>query len=74
MVTFDVIRAFLIDRQGVRSKVSGTSEAFLGVYQKLIKDGKEVYAEIEYSFLSKDGVPFHPRLRRVGTLDDLSTT
>lgn len=66
--------AFLIEREGVQSKVSGTSEAFLKAYRILLKRGEQAYAEIEYSFLTDDGTPFQPRLRRLGTLDSLKFT
>jgi len=66
--------AFLIDREGIISKVSGTSTTFLDAYKLLKRRGAEIFAEIEYAFLTDDGTPYQPRLRRLGTMDDLSTT
>ena len=66
--------AFKILRNGVYGSVSGTSEAFVKQYFEMRNRGIEVYAEIEYAFITADGIPFQPRLRRIGTLEDLSTT
>lgn len=63
--------SFLIEREGIVGKVSGTSDGFLKIYQALIGAGKQVYAEIEYPFVTDAGLLFQPRLRRVGTLEDL---
>jgi len=66
--------AFWVMAGNVKSKVSATSMAFVEAYNLLEKKGIQAYAEIEYAFLTANGTPFQPRLRRVGTLDDLSTT
>ena len=66
--------AFLIERNGQVSKLSGTSAMFVQAYHALVEQGLEPYAEIEYSFLTHHGVPYQPRLRRLGTLDDLAVT
>ena len=66
--------AFIIERNGVRSKVSGTSEGHVRQYEALLKRGLKPLAEIEYLFLTGDGIPFQPKLRRIGTADSLSTT
>ena len=66
--------AFIIERNGVRSKVSGTSEGHVHQYQALVKRGLKPMVEIEYLFLTGDGIPFQPKLRRIGTKDSLSTT
>ena len=66
--------AFMIDRNGVQSRVSGTSIDFVNAYKALSKAGKKVYAEIEYAFITDKGIPFQPRLRRIGTLQDLKFT
>lgn len=57
--------AFIIDRKGVVSRVSGTSEEFVAKYHKILNSAKIPMAEIEYCFLTEYGVPFQPRLRRV---------
>ena len=66
--------AFIIERNGgVQSRVSGTAGVFVDAYKLLLEQGKAPYAEIEYQFLTDYGIPFQPRLRRVGTLQDLIT-
>jgi ATP-dependent DNA ligase len=65
--------SFIIERKGVTSKVSGTSEAFVEKYKALLTAGKAPYAEIEYLFLTDNGVPFQPRLRNVDTLKNLQS-
>jgi len=65
--------AFVILRKGVRSKVSGTSVMLVNKYKKLLAEGKAPYAEIEYLFLTDNGVPFQPKLRDVDTLAMLSS-
>lgn len=65
--------SFIIERDGVLGKVSGTSDMFLRAYQALVEQDEQPYAEIEYSFLTEEGKPYQPRLRRLGTLDMLST-
>ncbi len=66
--------AFLVERKGVVGKVSGTSVEFLGIYEKLVKNGEVAYAEIEFAFVTDAGILFQPRLRRIGTLEDLRFT
>ena len=60
--------AFLIDCDGVVGKVSGTSVGYVQKYQQMIMGGLEPYAEIEYQFLTDNGIPFQPRLRQLDTL------
>ena len=64
--------AFILDRNGTRCKVSGTAIKFVEAYKILKESGAQPYAEIEYSFLTDDGIPYQPRLRRLGTLDMLA--
>lgn len=66
--------SFIIDRNGVRGKVSGTSMEFVEMFNYLKSEGLTPYAEIEYAFLTDDGVPYQPRLRRMGTKEMLATT
>ena len=66
--------AFLIKYNGNLSKVSGTSDLFVNQYFALLQRGKKIFAEIECPFLTDDGAPFQPRLRRVGTKDGLIYT
>ena len=64
--------AFLVrSPNGAVSKVSGTAVAFLDQYQKMIASGEQPYIEIEYPNLTVNGIPFQPRLRRMGTLQSL---
>lgn len=65
--------AFVLDRNGVRCRVSGTSEAFVQRAYDIVKAGGVPYAEIEYLFVTEDGHPYQPRLRRIGTLDMLKS-
>jgi hypothetical protein len=65
---------FLIERNGVTCGVSGTSVGFIDLYHRLVREGKVPYAEIEFPFLTEDGLPFQPRLRRIGTKEDLKYT
>ena len=64
--------AFIIVRDGVLGRVSGTSEGLVSQYHKLAGQGADVYAEIEYPFLTEDGLPYQPRLRRLGTPESLA--
>ena len=66
--------AFLINYNGVVSKVSGTSLSFIEQYNALVRAGKKVLAEIECPFITDDGAPYQPRLRRIGTAADLKYT
>jgi len=56
---------------GIVGSVSGTSVAYVDKYNQLIKAGKDVWAEIEYLFLTCDGKPFQPRLRRLDTKKEI---
>lgn len=66
--------SFRIIRKGIVGNVSGTSDAFVQAYKMLKAEGKEVFAEVEFPFITEDGVPYQPRLRRLGTLEDLVFT
>ena len=66
--------AFLIDYNGVQSKVSGTSQDFIDKYNKLVRAGKKPFAEIECQFITDDGAPYQPRLRRIDTREGLKYT
>jgi len=66
--------SFLLNRNGIPCKVSGTSAKFMDAYEILKASGEQAYAEIEYCFLTDDGIPYQPRLRRLGTLEMLATT
>ncbi len=63
--------AFLIDCDGVVGKVSGTSVAYVQKYNDMVARGLVPYAEIEYQFLTDNGIPFQPRLRQLDTLANL---
>lgn len=63
--------AFMLDRKGILCKVSATSETYVQAYKALKDKGLDVYAEIEYPYLTDAGKPYQPRLRRIGTLKDL---
>lgn len=64
--------AFIIHRKnGVVGKVSATSVGYVAQYKDLIAKGLKVFVEVEYQFLTDDGKPFQPRLRRLGTWRDL---
>jgi len=66
--------AFLIAMpNGEVGKVSGTSVGFVQQYRQHLADNEKPYVEIEYQFLTDRGVPFQPRLRRMGTLADLNS-
>jgi hypothetical protein len=47
------------------SRISGTSLAFVFLYQSIVAKGKIAMAEIEAPFVTKDGHLFQPRLRRI---------
>jgi hypothetical protein len=47
------------------SKISGTSIGFVMEYMGLRGMGKEVFAEIEFSYLTDAGRYFQPRLRKI---------
>ena len=53
-------------KSGAIGSVSGTSIAYVDKYTQLISQG-EVWVEIEYLFLTDEGKPFQPRLRRLDT-------
>jgi hypothetical protein len=63
--------AFLINREGVISKISGTAIHYVEAYHELLNMGKTPYVEIEYLLLSDNGIPFQPKLRRLSTLNNL---
>ncbi len=65
---------FQIERKGVVGGLSALSVAFVQQYNDLLAKGLQPYAEIEYLFLTENGIPFQPRLRRLGTLQDLAVT
>ena len=68
--------SFLIQSpNGEVSKASALGDQFIKDYEALLILGEQPYAEIEYPFLTpKRQVPFQPRLRRVGTMEELQTT
>lgn len=47
------------------NRISGTSMEFVLTYLKAKEQNKEVFAEIEFSFITKDNHYFQPRLRRI---------
>jgi hypothetical protein len=55
----------ILNANGSISGVSGTSVAYVDKYKQLVAAGEEVWVEIEYLFLTADGVPFQPRLRKL---------
>jgi len=65
--------AFILLRGDVRCKVSGTSEAYVAKYKQMLAAGLAPHAEIEYQFLTDNGIPFQPRLRRLDTLVNLNS-
>jgi ATP-dependent DNA ligase len=67
--------AFLVRcPNGNTGKVSALSVAFIAQYQKMLADKLTPYLEIEFPFYTKNGIPFQPRLRRMGTLAELKVT
>ena len=65
--------AFLLKcPNGATGKMSALSAAHIADYQKVLAAGNIPFAEFEYLYLTKkSGVPFQPRLRRIGTWADL---
>lgn len=63
--------AFILDRKGIQGKVSATSIGYVAQYKDMLAKGLRPYVEIEYQFLTDDGKPFQPRLRRLDTLENL---
>ena len=63
--------AFIIERKGVSSKISGTSAYYVDKYNAMLAAGECPYAEVEYLFLTDNGKPFQPRLRAIDTLANL---
>jgi ATP-dependent DNA ligase len=64
--------AFICRRKnGVVGKVSATSAGYVAQYKTLKAKGLKVFVEVEYQFLTDEGKPFQPRLRRLGTWRDL---
>jgi hypothetical protein len=64
--------AFIVDWNGVECRVSGTSMDYIQRAYNMIAQGQTPYLEIEYLFKTDDGHPFQPRIRRIGTLEQLS--
>jgi ATP-dependent DNA ligase len=57
------------------SGMSALSVGFIADYNKVLAAGNTPFAEFEYMYLTKkSGAPFQPRLRRIGTLADLSVS
>jgi len=65
---------FQINRKGVIGGLSALSVGFIQQYKDLLAKGEQPYAEIEYLFVTDNGIPFQPSLRRIGTLADLAVT
>ena len=65
---------FQIERKGVTGGVSALSVAYVQQYKDMLAKGLAPYVEIEYLYLTDNGVPFQPRLRRMATLTELQTT
>ena len=64
--------AFIMYRNGVACKVSGTSIDYVKRYHAMTAKGLKPYVEIEYQFLTDEGKPFQPRLRQLGTLKEIN--
>jgi ATP-dependent DNA ligase len=62
---------FLIDFKGQIGRVSATSVDFWNKYNSFLAKNIIPYAEIEYLFITPQGLPFQPRLRRLDTLAEL---
>lgn len=65
---------FRIDFKGAIGGLSALSAAFIQQYNDMLAKGEQPHAEIEYLFLTDGGIPFQPRLRRLGTLAELAVT
>ena len=65
--------AFIVDWNGVQCRVSGTSADYVQRAHNMIARGEKPYLEIEYLFRTEDGHPFQPRIRRIGTLEQLTS-
>lgn len=63
--------AFVLDVNGVRCKCSAVSAAMVSEYRRVLNAGGIPFAEIEYPFLTDRGAAFQPRLRRIGTREEL---
>lgn len=67
--------AFLIEAEnGEIGKCSALSVGFVSQYHDMLNKNEVPYVEIEYPFLTSKGLPFQPRLRRLGTIEDLQVT
>ncbi len=65
--------AFIVDWNGVQCRVSGTSTDYVQRCHNMIAQGQTPYLEIEYLFKTDDGHPFQPRIRRIGTIEQLTS-
>ena len=61
---------FILDDKE-NNRVSGTSMEFIKVFEFLKNKGEDVYAEVEYQFKTDEGKMFQPRLRRIGTKQEI---
>ncbi len=66
--------AFQILVNGTVGRCSALSVGHIQLYKDILAKGLPPYAEIEYLFMTDNGIPFQPRLRRIGTQQDLVTT
>ena len=55
----------ILNANGSVSGISATSVGYVDRYKQLIIAGKEPWIELEYLFLTCDGKPFQPRIRRL---------
>jgi len=65
--------AFIVEWNGVKCRVSGTSEDYVRRARNMIAAGQQPCLEIEYLFKTPDGHPFQPRIRRIGTMEQLTS-
>lgn len=63
--------SFEIEFENNVAAVSATSQIYINAYEYLRKENKQIFAEIEYMYVGPEGKPIQPRLRRLGTLEDL---
>jgi hypothetical protein len=61
--------AFLVlnPKSGAVGKISALSAGFIAEYNALLAAKEKPFAEFEYLYLTKNDIPFQPRLRRIGT-------
>jgi hypothetical protein len=52
---------------GAVGKISALGADFIAAYDALVAAGEKPYAEFEYLYLTKNDIPFQPRLRRIDT-------